>query len=418
MKHIRESEYIINMSEKYKENLDIFNAPDIKFAIDNKFGGDVYKNLQTQLKNQSLQQHSNDRNTLVDSMLQKTLNNWVVAKIGFSPTVFIRQLGAITNYAVDVKTKDWITGFKYGLINPRKTMKYMTNLDFVQERLNNGYNRELQDVLKAKDGMIKLEKFFGDIGKKIDQTNFTNIFTALTRYGDLTSVVFGGYANIQANIKAGMTEEQAIEAFEIATIRTQQSSLKSNLSTAQQSKHIFIKLMYTFRSASIQYQRNIFNAVIQQDKKEISDQQYFKVLFNYGVVQPAMYVLLGKIATDLLLSWDDEEEKEQEFLNDFKEFGVQMLGTFTVGLPLIDEAIETAYNKMTGQKSYNNTMGLVLFEDMIKTTKRIGKEDITAQDVMNMFLDITELSTSIPAKNINRIQKQFTGFDATKDLKE
>ena len=340
MENVQQSEYLINMAEKYKNILDIFASPDVKFAIKNKFGDGVLKSLKQQLNNQSLSQRAEFQNT-TDKVVNKLLSNWTVAKIGSSFPVFFRQMGAITNYSIDVNTRDWLSNFKKALLHPKQTIDYMRKIDFVNERLNSGYNQELKRALDNDLNFVKFEKVMGNLGRRIDNINFTEIFTSMVRYGDISSVIFGGYANIQSNIKAGMTEEQAINKFITTTLRTQQSGLKASLSPKQQSKNFINKMFLTFRNAGIQYQRNVANSIIQYNRGEINKQQMTKTLFHYLVVQPALYVYLGKLAKELFLSWgDDDKDEEYDFTEDLKDLGSQSIATFTAGMPLLDYTID------------------------------------------------------------------------------
>ncbi len=413
--NIQQTEYLINMSEKYKQIADIFYSPDIQFAIKNKFGDGVIKSMREQLNNQSLSSRK-EYYTTTNKLFNKLLSNWTVAKIGASFPVFFRQMGAISNYSIDVKTTDWLGSFKDGLIHPKNTINYMTKIDFVNERLNSGYNQELKRAMTNDFEFVKLEKALGGLGRRIDNINFTEIFTSMVRYGDIGSVIFGGYANIQANIKAGMSEQQAIEKFKQNTLRTQQSGLNASLSPAQQNKNAWTRMLLTFRNAGIQYQRNTINAIIQYNKGEIKGSELSKTLLHYLIIQPAIYTYMGKLAKDLFLSWgDDEDDKESDILEDFKDIGWQTINTFTIGSPVADGIAEFLYKRATNQQVYS-VASLPLLSDTWRTVETLKKREITLQDFINMGLDFAEPMTSIPTKNINKIQKQFTGFDLRKDF--
>ena len=142
-KHILQTEWIEGISPMRKQISDMFLNNTAKDFIREKFGDRVVNRLNEEINDLSLTKQSQFMSSY-EGWLGKALNNWTVAKIG-SPTVFVKQLSGVLNYAEEVNSLSWVKNFSKGLISPKETYKFMTeNAPFLEARYKQGMNEALR----------------------------------------------------------------------------------------------------------------------------------------------------------------------------------------------------------------------------------------------------------------------------------
>lgn len=395
MRHINQVEYISEVAPVFKqiEKL-LINNNKIKNAIIFKFGKDVFNSLQTQLN--ALSFITNEKNlSMFEKLFLNSMNNWVVAKIA-SPVVFIKQLSAVLNYSENVKTIDFTNNLFKGMSKAKETADFMLkNFPMIEVRYKNGFNESLQRAVEmSKMAVLK--------------NNLNYFFTFFTRMGDLASVIYGGYAQIQSDLQNGISQEQAFKNFEIQTIRSQQSGLTSSLSTMQQNakNSTWTKLFFAFKNQSLQYLRKIYDSIIMYQNGDIDSKQLGKTLTLYMIIQPTIFTYLSRLSYDLFKINDDDDEDEKVA----KKTLLSIIKAPMDGLPLLPEIFEVFGNKFIGEKQYN-VFSTPLLDDLATAMKRINKNDITTKDYLNFIATGLEITTAVPVKTLNRIQRVFTKED-------
>lgn len=423
--HINEVEYLLNVAEIYKQNKEIITNNDLSSMIKQKFGDNIFKNYSDIIANQSFSTKQKYI-SLSERLGQTLLNNYAAAKLGANPTSFARQLGAFTNYGIDAKN-----GFYKEVVNTLanfpQAWNYMKNLDWVQERLHSGSNIELSRILESKENIINLGKHLNVISKALNKLDIFKVLANLSSYGDLLSVVVGGYSQIQVNIKNGMTEAEAQLQCRKSTFRTQQSNLKASQSNLQNNNTSFIKRLFTmFTSATNQMKRNVADAMVQYSKGEISKGRIAEIITNYIFLQAANYVILGYLTNGAISAIggmlgfdnDDEREKDKHTFGDFTlDIAQQILETITIDFPITRQltsvGFETVKKKITGKGYYVNGFSFPIMNDLLKDFNKLAsKKEYTLEDFLKGFgVDMTELLTGAPIKTAIRLNKKITGKD-------
>lgn len=402
LKHVNENIYMANTAVKYKELADTFKSKRIENKIRNKYGNGVYNELTKDINALSIN-YKQESQSAIAKVMNSFINNTVLAKISVAPTVFFGQLASITNYAENIKDGTYYRNFAEGLSHPKETWRYMHDIegDFLKTRYKGGYSESMARVLKEAESLSDIKLRLFTPGAKYD---FTNLFSGLVRMGDIGAIIYGGYGQIQANLKAGMTLEQAKKEFEFSTLRSQQSSNAASLSSWQRSKDPFSRLFLAFKNTSNQYLRKMADATIEASRGEISKAQYAKTMFNYAVIQSAVFVMMKNmfnVATDWIFG--DEDDDKRGIADGIVE---QMVAGNFDAIPGFSNLLHYEYRKETGQYT-GNLFSMVGFDDIARGAGRFAKEDKNAYDWIEIIGPFIEGMTGAPVLRYEKMLKRY-----------
>lgn len=400
LKHVNENIYMINTAVKYKELADTFKSLRIKNMIKNKYGDRVYGELMKQIGDLSLGAKSESL-SYIDTVAGSFVNNMVVAKIAIAPSVFLGQLTSVTNYSENIKSGTFYKHFAAGLANPRSTIKFMQSLvgDFLEARYKGGYAESISNVLReAEDASSKRFRLLSPKMKY----NTANALSSFVRIGDIGAIIFGGYAHIKSNLETGMSVDEAVQNFKFDTLRSQQSSNAASLSSWQKNKGAVTRMILAFKNTAHQYFRKLMDATISLQRGEISLQQYAKIVMNYAVVQPALYVIaknLWKAALDL---FDDDDDTTDLFDGVLEQM---MVGTIDA-IPFLSDILHYVYKQVTDQYA-GSLVSMVGFDDIEKALRKFAKDDKDVYDWVEIVTPLVEGTTSLPVQRYERMFKKF-----------
>lgn len=396
LKHVNESIYMIKVARKYKELSDTFKSSRVRNQIRNKYGESVYNELMKQINDLSLNKKSESLN-YVESVFGSVLNNFVVAKIAIAPTVFAGQLTSITNYSEEVNTVDFYKNFAEGLGHPKETIKFMKKYagDFLETRYKGGYSEALNRVQREAEQANKRKfKILSDKTKY----NVTNALTSFVRVGDMGSLIFGGYAQIQTNIKAGMSLEDAVKKFEFDTLRSQQSSNAASLSSFQKSRG-FSRVLLAFKNTQHQYLRKIVDSIIQYQRGEISSTQCAKTILNYAVIQGSLYIIAKNAIKAAMGLGDDDDEITDGLLE-------QLVVGNLDAIPFVSDIARYAYKKAAGEYT-SGLLNMPGLDDIERAIMKLYKENKDVYDWVDIIAPLIEGTTATPVKRYAGIIKKY-----------
>ena len=205
-----------------------------------------------------------------------------------------------------------------------------------------------------------------------------------TIIGDLIGVM-GYMANYRRNIKNGMSQEDAVAAFNEFN-STQQSRRATEKAIIQQNSNFLVRGFTMFGSTPILMTNNVMQAstnIVRDMKagKKPKDIDVRKLILNLGAANAA-FVAMSNIG---MLMRGDEEEKEEVY----RQIRNAMLGLNLIyQIPFVGSAVKNIENEMTGNRrptdlGVNPMVSLVkkmirdseddkLMEGMLKTTLEIG----------------------------------------------
>lgn len=389
--YVTQANYMKNVGREFRDVSLLLNDSSVTRNIINKFGDTVRNNISNLMEGMSLKGIKNIESSL-NGIVNTVLNNWVTAKIGLNPSVFVKQLGSITNYAENMPVKEWGKLFLEGLSKPKETVKFMfDNVEYLQARFNQGYSEEITRAIATASKLSAKKQ------------SLTSVMTSLTRFGDIGAIIFGGYPKLKYDLKQGKSIAEAVDSFVLETIKSQQSGLQSSLSVAQQSKNGFMRMLFAFKNTPAQYMRKIADTILQYQNGDISKEQMQKSLVNYLVVQPAIYSWIGSLMVGRF--FDDDEE-----FASFKDLMATLLSQPFSAIPFLDDISKYLASGVVGNKQwkvFNNSF----LADIENTLRKTGKDDITIEDLVDIVGTGAELGVGIPVKTVNRWLKRLTGVE-------
>lgn len=396
LKHVNESIYMVKVARKYKELSDTFKSSRVRNMIENKYGKGVYRELLEQINSISLNAKSESLN-YVESIFGSMLNNFVVAKIAVAPTVFAGQLTSITNYSEEVNAAEYYKNFAYGLAHPKEVISFMKKNagNFLETRYKGGYSEALSRVQReAENASRRKFKILSDKTKY----NVTNALTSFVRLGDLGALMFGGYAQIQTNLNAGMNLEDAIKKFEFDTLRSQQSSNAASLSSFQKSTGLN-RIVLAFKNTQHQYFRKIVDSIIQYQRGEISSAQCAKTILNYAVIQGSLYII-AKNAVKAAMGLDDDDDELTDGLLE------QLLVGNLDAIPFLSDLAHFAY-KIYNDQYVKSLISMPGLDDIEMAGRKMLKEDKTIYDWVDIIAPLIEGTTATPVKRYTGMLKKY-----------
>ncbi len=411
-KHISQSEHVDKVSRSFEGLKRLFTDRKVKHAIEKKFGEGVYRTILTQIDNLSLNKQS-ERIDAISSVFQKAINNWVTAKIALNPSTYVRQLMSVGNYAELMNPIEWTTGFFEGIASPKKTFEFVwKNAPFLEARFKKGFSEALKEAIDGAESI------------SVNKAVWTKGLTSLVRSGDVTAIIYGGFPLIKSELAKHGDMQRAIDVFEKATLKSQQSGLSSSVSEFQNSRNPFTRLFLAFKNTSNQYFRKQIDAIISFQNNDISAAQLAKTTTIYSVIQPILYVTAGaltgagivKLGKLLGLRDDDEEDIEEikgKFLNDVI---TQLVVSPVNAIPVIDDAARSAVRALQGESIYK-IFSTPLFDDLEKL-KALTKKEVTLGDYLDVTASILEPSTGTPVGVGIRTFEKLTGKDLGKKKKK
>ena len=213
LKHVTQAEHVKYISSKYEVLKRLFTDSRIEGKIRELYGDLTYKNIIKQLDDSSLNKTIELLNN-IESVAGRALNNWVLAKIALSPSVFAKQLTSVVNYWEHLDVGEFSKYLAKGFSNPKKTFDFMwENAPFIEARYNRGYSEALRDVIEGADKL------------STNKQRAVKILSGMVRSGDILPIIFGGYTVIQSELNKHGNMQKAIDKFEAITIKSQQSGL-------------------------------------------------------------------------------------------------------------------------------------------------------------------------------------------------
>ena len=376
-------------AEKLNQIIRVFKSPVLKPAIIEQVGEDCYKRMLELIDQFSV---SKPRlNYEMDKLGDWLTNNYVKGAIALKPTIAVKQLISAINYAENMPASQWVSGFTNAIMHPKETVAFMMDGDpYLKARYESGsMNEALARATADANALTARGKFL----------RFTDLLTINTRLGDVGAIMFGGkpYVDYLMQTK-GMSKKEAFAEFRKSTLRSQQANTRSSLSTLQaRDMNFIVRGLFAFKNTPAQYARKIADAIYEYQRGEISRAQLAKVVAIYGLFNSWMYSALTTLG---ILAWYYDDDDADEILADelfFSPF-VQMAGCLPVLDMAVGTAAEAAKAKMFDHKVRMERPELPVVSDLFKMGQTAVKDDLAAEDVLNMLVESGQLIGGLPTK--------------------
>ena len=258
MTYITDMEYFAAMAEPIRDIDKLFTNDYVKKAIESIHGKKTYS-----LIKDSIQRLANRgvRTNLSNSIINGFNNVFIFSRLGFNPTIMIKQLTSMFTYANDIGINNWV---KYGFKNMPQLKKLwkevQSNSPYLQDRRYNGIMRHIESYSEK-----QMQSFIPNRTKSW----MINFLMWSTKTGDMGAIMLGGlpnYSYYKAQYKKknpNATEQEvinyAIKKFESDTKRTQQSVDLQDKDVFQTSDPL-VRAMNMFLTTPKQYLRKEIQA--------------------------------------------------------------------------------------------------------------------------------------------------------------
>jgi hypothetical protein len=312
-----------------------------------------------------------------------------LVQIGKQMTSFINAFENYTfrksgkqNVLVDIMP--FLMDYAAVMAQPRKYIKMATEMSpTFRYRLAQGVKGDLAGLESGSPTLTALENRQTRWAKFA--RGFKKTGAAPTIVGDIMGVM-GYMANYRRNIKNGMSEEKAVEAFNEYN-QTQQTRRPSERAILQQNSNFIIRGFTMFGSTPILYINNVMqastNILRSWNKggiKSINQKDVRRLALNLGAANAA-FVAMSNLG--LLLRGDDEERKEA-----MRQIRNAMLGLNLVYMtPFVGSAVKGVENYITGNRRPAD-MGVNPLTSLFNKFKKAAEDDKEMEAMLQVVIEI------------------------------
>lgn len=389
--HIANSEHFMAMDQFVTDANNIFGNYEIREIIKDKYGKKFLQIIDQHLKDIMNDGVQSTRPEL--GIVSKMRNLFTSSALGAKVKIAITQLTAIGVFADAIPISDFTKGLTDFIMHPQEATKILSESYFLKDRANS-INMEIKDIVRSQQ--------YQAITRYKDFRQYLYFFTQL---GDRWSIIAGGWTVYKSVLDKTGDKAAAMEAFERAADKYQQSGHIDNLSAWQRGGP-FAKACVMFMSDQMrQMQREIHavrDAIIFKDPEHIKQAAKAVVIMHFVLPNLVQYVMNG-------FTWDDEDQLKATILGPFTATAIlgQML---SMGVSLAMKAWGAATDN-EGMKDIDafEDLDLNIFGPFNKLREHVSrfldkayKDDISSEDVTEFLLkmgkDVAGPYTGLPIK--------------------
>ncbi len=302
LRHITQTEYVKHIAVPLKNMMKLFDSQEIKNAIVANRGNDIYNALQDHMNMLKMVYGRSTSN--LENFTNYLIGNWAKA-VTNTPSVFLKQMTSFMPYMEGINPAIYYKYYMEGLRNLKRTYLYiMRKSPATKSRLEGNKYKDLIDLLRTNEDNIPLDKLrtmnrrISEFIESMDTVGITK--HTLTEWGDIFSVVYGGYARIKANMELKhMTEEEALRDFERWTDETQQSSFSSLKPRNRLIKSMESRLGGMFRSQDAQYYQKFLQNIIEMNNGDKTKAEFLANIALYHLATPALLIMVSGLINTL-----------------------------------------------------------------------------------------------------------------------
>jgi len=421
--YTREMEYWAAYSRPLKDIQKLFGkGSPVSLAIEEIHGKNIQEYITEVIEKIAGKgiQHS-----FVDAIVNKMTTLFVMARIGLSPLITIKQLTSALTYSNDIGIVNWLKYSAKNLPELRKVFKEISdNSVYMKDRGSQTILSQIETYANTKSPIAT--DWLPD--RALDY--LMNVVMYSTRLGDRGAIYLGGSANYSyykdqfKKNNPGATEQQAIDyaikKFERDTKETQQSSdlqdkdVTQNSGALARSLNMFMTTPKQYLRKEIIAARNLYRKTAAWDRKAGKGTltENFRQLLTYHVFMPVFFqwVSSGFPISD----WDDEDSSD-------------MMRALLVGnlnaLFITGDLIKTGADYYQGKPWYKETTTLpilstwsnILFkhEEYIKEKNPLKK----AKKLNDLIVE-SLMVLGLPAKNLEKFIENYPKLSQSEDFPE
>lgn len=379
--HIAQNEHYMSMDSLVTDMDTIFKNSDIRDIITNKYGEGILKVVDSFINDIKRDGIETARAEL------KGLNKYRTylqgGLLGLKAQIALKQMTAIGVFANDIPAKDFALGLADFFKDPVKAVETLTKSEFLKDR-QNALSMEMRDLVRSNEYHLfaKME-------------GLRKYMFWFTQFGDKWSIMIGGWTTYQHTLKNTGSEKMAMEAFERAADKYQQSGHIDQLSAWQRSNNVLQKAYVMFTSDQMKQARAelhaIRDAIVSGTQEDILKAAKTVAIMHIILPNIVQYITNG-------MEWDSDDQLRATILGPFNVY------------PILGDLFSTLYwaaARVVGKKVDNfGAFDTALFKPLKgieKAFKKIDPEEITGEDIIECLLVLTKEVMPISGINLKPI---------------
>ena len=378
--HIDKMGVFIHMTDVIDMYNKIFTDSDIKKRIISLYGEATYESFGTILANSSYQKQGTKIDK-INGIFNKLVSNFVTANIILKPSIAFKQLLSTVNYAENMPVTDWTVGFLKALANPKATVNFMMQDEYLKTRFETGGQNEYLKQSIEHSRFAKTRKFIDYLSLNV-------------KLGDMGAIVFGGKPYIDYLMKKkGMTKENAFREFRLSTMRSQQASMASSLSNFQNNfTNPWVRGLFAFRNTPNQYFRKVVDSVISYSNGDTSLKDCAKTIFIYTFLNAFLYNTATSLSILTLASGGDgDDDLFKDTIKSLFDFNSQ-------AVPVIGDLYVYVLDRLMGMKRKGN-VSIPAITDLFDIVEQLTADDVTLEDWLECLASFGDVSTGLPVQS-------------------
>ena len=295
--HIAQMEHFKSWGQPMRELRATLGSEQVRMAVQDHHGKTALEVLDTFLDDFARGRSGNDIEANWTTYFRTA---FTTAAIGLNPVVFLKQLTSIPAYALDMPPMEWARYFPKTLAQAKKALEVLRKSDMVKDRYEIGFERDMTLAMSRSNA-----------GKLSGTKKMADKLMILTKLGDGMAIILGGWPVYQYNLKQALAagkpqaeaEKEAMEAFEMATERTQQASAIKDQMHYQRGGP-FLRLFTMFMTSPASYYRQWAGSIRHLLGKGTDKKDAAKRFAITQFVLPAAFQL---VASGFRLPPDDDD---------------------------------------------------------------------------------------------------------------
>lgn len=277
-RHTAEMAHFISMGERLQQIQQVFGDKNLRDNLKAAYGDGMVELIDETIdsfaKNGAIKSNSLDR------VINGLNRSFALSKLGGKAALAPKQLTSMLAYWEDMSVKDFVGGLIDFAKNPKAAIQTLNQSELVKAR---GIPEvDLARLGKTTEAQEKLGQLFRKT-KKIQ-----DLLLLPTKFGDKGAILVGGWSFYKNQIKQGKSPQQALEAFEEITARTQQSTDIDRLGRFQRG-NAFVRGLSMFLTSPNAFLKQEVKAIRKFKRGEITGKELGKKVFLYHFALPAVF---------------------------------------------------------------------------------------------------------------------------------
>ena len=365
--HIATTEHFIAFDNLVRDMDTIFKNNDIRKKITEKFGPDILKLVDQHIAD--IKRDGIERIRAELELFDRFRASFTASMLGLKAQIALKQLTSIGVFALDIPIADFTAGIANFFSNPVKAVETLSKSYFLKDRADS-LSIEIRDIVRSQQFSMFVKK-----------RSLTHALYFWTQLGDRASIYVGGWAVYKHVLNKTGDPAKAMEAFERAVDKYQQSGHIDQLASWQRGNPLQ-KSFVMFMSDQMKQLRAeihaIRDAVIHKDSASIN--KAVKTVAICHFILPTMVQFITNA-----FQWDNEDQLRAVLLGSLN-------ATAIIGEILalgVNEAMRLAGGNVEdfGDLELNFLRPIL----KIKTAlRKIDPEDITLDDFVEVMLTLSK----------------------------